>query len=116
MKIRNIEKAHVICLSSIISQHLPEIVPDTGHQTHRDDGDHPDPRPAAAGRPGRPGRRPPRLLRLMGGVQAELRQAVRQRRGGGETVRAVNEIFISTVFQFKDIVDFFLHFVDSSEH
>ena len=90
MKIRNIEKARVICLSSIISEHLPEIVPDTRHTRHTiHDGGHPDPRPAAAGRPGR---RPPRLLRHLGGVQAELRQAVRQRRGGGNTVyRAVND-------------------------
>ena len=92
MKIRNIEKARVICLSSIISEHLPEIVPDTRHTSTRHtrhDGGHPDPRPAAAGRPGR---RPPRLLRHLGGVQAELRQAVRQRRGGGHTVyRAVND-------------------------
>ena len=93
MKIRNIEKARVICLSSIISEHLPEIVPDITAAPDtlntRHDGGHPDPRPAAAGRPGR---RPPRLLRHLGGVQAELRQAVRQRRGGGNTVyRAVND-------------------------
>ena len=90
MKIRNIEKARVICLSSIISEHLPEIVPDITHTRHTrhtsHDGGHPDPRPAAAGRPGR---RPPRLLRHLGGVQAELRQAVRQRRGGGHTVKSV---------------------------
>ena len=97
MKIRNIEKARVICLSSIISEHLPEIVPDTRHTSTRHtrytrhDGGPLAPRPAAAGRPGR---RPPRLLRHLGGVQAELRQAVRQRRGGGHTVyRAVNDFF-----------------------